>query len=106
MKDVELEQLLELKQNNKEEFDKHLYRYCSLKASMNKEDNIDGKVFLNIVANIITMIDEVKLFDMANLERFLVELEDDIKQHNYENINYLYLVLYQLIEEYTKRLLG
>lgn len=99
-----LDKAYKLKQENIKEFDKYLFNYCSLKARSNVgETNIGLTAFWNIAVTVISYIDDSKVFDVSTLQRFLQELENVVKNNKYDDIQYLYLILFELIQECTER---
>lgn len=93
-----------LKQENIKEFDKYLFNYCSLKAKNNiGKDNIKLEVFWYIAIDVIAYIDNSNVFDIETVQKFLHQLEDTIKANKYDSIEYLYLIIFELIKEYTER---
>ena len=93
-----------LKQENIKEFDKYLFNYCSLKAKSNIDKaNIGLTAFWNIAVNVIVHIDDSNIFEASTIQKFLDGLENTTKNMKYDSIEYLYLILFELIQEYTER---
>ena len=99
-----LDKANKLKQENIKEFDKYLFNYCSLKAKSNIDKaNIRLTAFWNIAVNVIAHIDDSNIFEASTIQKFLDGLENTTKNMKYDSIEYLYLILFELIQEYTER---
>lgn len=99
-----LDKANKLKQENIKEFDKYLFNYCSLKAKSNIDKaNIRLTAFWSIAVNLIVHIDDSNIFEASTIQKFLDGLENTTKNMKYDSIEYLYLILFELIQEYTER---
>lgn len=93
-----------LKQENIKEFDRYLFSYCNLKAKDDEDKaNIKLEVFWHIAVNVIVYIEDRNIFDIETIQRFLKQLEDFTKSNKYDSIEYLYLILFELIKESIER---
>ena len=59
--------------------------------------------FWSIAVNLIVHIDDSNIFEASTIQKFLDGLENTTKNMKYDSIEYLYLILFELIQEYTER---
>ena len=102
---IRLDKAYKLKQDDIKTFDKYLFNYCSLKAKNNiNKDDVKLSAFWSIALSIIAYIDSTKIYDVSTIENFIQQLENTVKAGKYENIDYLYVIIFEFIQEHIERM--